>query len=205
MTGAAPAPDVPLAAFVDGLLDGRVADAAALRDAADALGRAGAGGFRCELQGGRFSLLPNDTRIAGPFDDRAQTRFLTALQELVRAAAPGSVETNLRCRLVYADEVAETLFVVRGDRVEPLTRRRPRTPADVVDATPTAAAALPFGLRRREVLWLAPLLAVLALVLAWRGGYVDRVFAARAESLRIDTGAFAAMLTATVERSWVAM
>lgn len=191
----------PLAAFVDGLLDGRVADAARLRAAADALGRAGAGAFRCEVHGGRFSVLPVETRIAVPFDVAAQERFLAALHELAAAAAPGSVETNLRCRLVYADEVAETLFVVRGQAVEPLTRRRPRTAADGADVAPAAPTVLAF-VRRREIAWLAPALLVLAALAAWQSGWVDRVLAARAEALRVDSGPFGAMLATSVQRSW---
>lgn len=201
MNGSADAA-TPHAAFVDGLLDGRIADAARLRAAADALGRAGAGAFRCDLQGGRFTVLPVETRIAAPFDVAAQERFLEALRELVATAAPGSVETNLRCRLVFADEVAETLFVVRGQQVEPLTRRRPRTAADGADLAPEPALGVAWIVRRRELVWLAPLLLVLAAFAAWQTGWIDRVLAARAESLRVDAGPFGAMLDASVQRSW---
>lgn len=202
MSASAPPPTgAPLAAYVEGILDGRVGDAAKLLEATAALGRTGAGAFRCDIQGGRFSLLPVETSIPGSgFDDDAQARFLAALQHLLAGAVPGTVEANLRCRLVHADEVAETLFVVRGDRIEPLTRRRPRTPADVVPAV--VAATSPLGLRRREALWLAPVLLLAAVVVAWQGGWIDRVLAARAETLRIDTGPFGAMLAVSATRSW---
>lgn len=191
----------PLAAFVEGILDGRVADAATLREAAERLGRTGAGPFRCDIQGGRFSLLPVDTEIPPGFDAAAQARFLAALQHLLDGARPGSVESNLRCRLLYADEIVETLFVVRGQAIEPLTRRRPRADSDPLPSAPDGAA-LPLGLRRREVLWLLPLLLIAGLGLAWQAGWIDRVLAARAEDLRRNPGPFQDMLAIDVARSW---
>jgi hypothetical protein len=193
----------PLAAYVEGILDGRVADGARLAEAARSLGTTGAGPFKLEVQGGRFTLLPVETMVAGPaFDTAAQTRFLSALHDVLAAAVPGSVEANLRCRVVYADEVAETMFVVRGEHIEPLTRRRPATAADRATAPGGTAAALPFELRRKEILWLAPALLLLGLVFAWQGGWIDRVLAARAEELAHDTGSFGAMVAFDVERSW---
>lgn len=199
-TGDAPR-GAPLAAFVEGILDGRVADAARLRKAAERLGQAGAGPFRCDIQGGRFSLLPVDTAIPPGFDATAQARFLAALQGLLDGAHPGSIESNLRCRLLYADEVVETLFVARGAAIEPLSRRRPRTAGDFVPSIPDNAP-LPLGLRRREMLWLLPLLLLAGLGLAWQAGWIDRVLAARAESLRHDPGPFQTMLAIDVARSW---
>lgn len=191
----------PLAAFVEGLLDGRVADAGALQLAIANLQHAGAGSFRAEVLGGRFSLLPATTQVTGaPFDEAAQARFLLALQGVAAAAAPGSVETNLRCRLVYPEVVAETLFVVRDGKLEPLTRVRPRT-ADDRTGVP-GAAAVPFGLRRRELLMAAPLLLLAGGLVAWQSGWIDRVLSARADQLRTDAGPFGAMLQLRVEPAW---
>lgn len=192
----------PLAAFLEGMLDGRIADAPRLHAAVSALQKAGAGAFRSEMHGGRFSLLPAATQLpAGAFDEAAQARFVAALHELVAAAAPNSIETNLRCKLVYAEQVAETLFVARGDRIEPMTRLRARTAADGT-GVPTVAAAVPFGLRRREVLFAAPLLLLAGSLVAWRSGWIDRILAARAEALRIDTGPFADLLQVATRRAW---
>lgn len=196
-----PPTGAPLAAFVEGLLDGRVADAVALRQAIANLQHAGAGSFRAEVLGGRFSLLPAQTQVTGaPFDEAAQARFLQALQGVAAAAAPGSVETNLRCRLVYAELVAETLFVVRDGTFEPLTRVRPRTADDRVGVP--GAAAVPFGLRRRELLLAAPLLLLTGGLVAWQSGWIDRVLSARADQLRTDAGPFGAMLVLRVEPAW---
>jgi len=196
-----PPTGAPLAAFVEGLLDGRVGDASALHAAIARLQTAGAGPFRAEVLGGRFSLLPAATQVTGaPFEEAAQAQFLQALQGVAAAAAPGSVETNLRCRLVYADVVTETLFVVRGGQIEPLTRVRPRTADDGLGVP--RAPAVPFGLRRRELLFAAPLLLLAGGLVAWRSGWIDRVLSARAEQLRAETGPFGAMLQLRVEPAW---
>ncbi|MBL8754856.1 MAG: hypothetical protein JNK15_16240 [Planctomycetes bacterium] len=194
----------PVAVFIEGILDGRVADGARLSEATRNLGTTGAGPFKLEVQGGRFTLLPVETMVAGAsFDAAAQGRFLSALHDVLAAAVPGSVEANLRCRLVYADEVAETLFVVRGEQIEPLTRRRPATAADRGNVPAGQdATTLPFGLRRKEILWLAPVLLLLGVFFLWQGGWIDRVLTARAEDLARDTGAFGATLAFDVERSW---
>jgi hypothetical protein len=197
-----PPSGAPEGLVVEGSLDGRVADAGALRAAVDDLGRAGAGSFRADVTGGRFSLLPVDTHVpAGRFDEDAQAAFVERLQRVVAAAQPGSVETNLRCKLVYRDQVAETLFVVRAGVVEPITRRRPRA-ADDGGALPPGHAADRLPVRRRELLWLAPVLLIVGLLVAWQSGWIDRVLAARAEGLQLDTGPFTDLLAITTERAW---
>lgn len=192
-----PPAGAPLAAFVEGVLDGRVDDAQRLQAAVADLSRAGAGAFRCELRGGRFSLLPLQPHLPpGSFGVAAQARFLDALQALVACAVPGSVETNLRCRLLYADEVVETLFVAKGNQLEPLTRRRPRTAEDAVpDGASSATSWLPRGPR-----WLLPTLLVLAALMLWQSGLFDRLLSPAAATLAIDTGPFGAMLAMRIER-----
>lgn len=192
----------PNALVVDGILDGRVRDAQALREAVERLSTCGAGAFRLDITGGRFSLLPVETHVPpGAFDLTAQSDFLDRLHEVVQAAQDNSVEATLRCKLVYGAEVAETLFVVRGARVEPLTRRRPAVSGDA-PALPTTDAGPWAGLQRRQLLLLAPLLLALIGLLAWQSGYVDRILAARAEQLTTETGPFDDMLEVRVDRSW---
>src|SRR5690606_34777262 len=112
-----------------------------------------------------------------------------------------SVESNLRCRMVYAADVVETLFVVRRGEVEAVSRVRPRTPADDELLAPAALVTGLANVRRRELVFAAAALLLVGLVAAWWSGWIDRVLAARAESLRIDTGPFGAMLAVGVERS----
>lgn len=200
---ATPLPEgAPNALVVDGILDGRVRDAHALRDAVLRLSACGAGEFRLDITGGRYSLLPVETDVPPDrFDQAAQSNLLDRLHEVLEASQQGSVEATLRCKLVYGAEVAETLFVVRGATVEPLTRRRPAAPSDA-PALPRMAPEPGIGLPRRQVLLLAPLALVLVGLLAWQSGYIDRVLAARAEQLATDTGPFGDMLTLRVARSW---
>jgi len=187
---------------VEGILDGRVLDEDTLRQAVKDLGSCGAGSFRVDINGGRFTMLPVDTQVpAETFDAAAQADFLDRLQAVADAAQPSSVETNLRCKLLYVDDVAETLFVVRNHRIEPITRRRAKTVQDM-PMLPKAGTKVPGGLSRREIVWLAPILLVAGLTYAWYSGWFQRVMAARADQIQIDTGPFGDMLSVEVERSW---
>lgn len=196
----APPTGAPQRLSIEGILDGRITDASMLRAAVDALGQCGAGPFRVDLDGGRFSLIAEQPEHSGEgFDQAAQTLFLEHLQQVVDAADPGSVETNLRCKLVYPDQVAETLFSVRDGTVEPLTRRRPRSSRDAVPTLPSAPVG---GMSRKQLLILAPLVLVGGLLIAWQSGWLDRAFAASAEAITADAGPFGDMIDVTVERSW---
>lgn len=188
MNGPTPAGGTPERVAVDGILDGRVLNEQRLRAAAAALGGCGAGTFQLEIQGPRFSLLPDEGAPDGrDFDVAAQATFLDRLQELVDAAEPGSVETTLRCTLVHRDDVAETLFAVQGANVSPITRRRPRTERD----TPPPRHGTD---RRRQLLLLAPLLVLAAGLVAWQIGLVDQLLSPDASELTRDVGPFDGML-----------
>lgn len=203
MSGVAPPVGAPIAVEIDGILDGRIQHQEQLTQAANALSQCGIGGFQCEITGGRFSLLPQATRLPGSgFGEAAQARFLDGLNALCAAAVAGSVESTLRCRMVYAEQVAETLFVVRGAVVEPLTRMRPRLPDESTAAAAPGKATLPFGLGRRELFVIGPLLAVLGMVMAWQSGLVDQMLAARAEAIAVETGPFGKLLDVRFRRSW---
>jgi hypothetical protein len=193
----------PASVAFDGILDGRVAAEATLRQAAAALSNLGVGAFACEIDGGRFTLLPEGGRTAAPtFDETAQADFLAALTAVLEGAVPGTVESTLRCSMLYPAHVVETLFRTAGQRIEPMSRVRARTAADADAELADPAAQPPFGFRRREVMVLAPVLLLLGLLVAWQSGLVDRVLSARAETLAHDTGPFGAMVELRVQRSW---
>lgn len=198
--GGTPRSDAPEALHIDGILDGRVLDEATLRNAVEELSAAGAGTFRIDISGGRFSLLPAATQVApAGFDAAAQTTFLDRLQGVADAAQPGSVETNLRCKLVYDNEVAETLFVMQGHNLEPVTRRRPVT---AQDRTATHASTGVAGLSRKQLLWLAPLFVVASLAIMWQAGWLERAMAKPAADVQTDNGPFGDMLTVDLTSSW---
>lgn len=201
-SGGAPSGDTPSALLVEGILDGRVLNENTLQTAVADLSKCGAGEFRLDVTGGRFNILPAETHVpANRFDTAAQSNFLDRLQGVVDAAQPGSVETTLRCKLVFEADVAETLFVVNGQQIEPVTRRRPRTAQDTLPM-PTAEGEAMLGMRRRELIWLAPVLLIVGVFFAWQSGWIDRVLAARAEEVLTETGPFGQMIDVKLERSW---
>lgn len=198
-----PPTGAPLSVHFDGILDGRVVDAPALQAAAEALSQLGGGTFQVDIDGGRFSLLPAGEELPGDrFDEAAQARFVKLLGDVLAAAAPGSVEATLRCRLGYPEQIVETWFRAGRAGIEPLSRVRPRTAEDGAFAAPTAATRPPLGIGRRELLILAPLLLVAGLLYFWQAGLLDRMLSARAEQIRFDTGPFGSMLDVAIERSW---
>ena len=192
----------PKALTVDGILDGRVSDSAALREAARRLCGCGAGDYRLEITGGRFNLLPSETYVDPTnFDEAAQSNFLDSLQAIVDASKLGSIETTLRCKLVYEGDVVETMFVVRDHVVEAISRRRSKSAQDFSDI-PGLPEDATLGMRRKELFLVAPLLLIVGVIYAWQSGYIDRVLAARAETLETDTGPFDDMIQVDVQRSW---
>ena len=200
MTGAQERPEgAPGLVEWNGILEGRTDDPAATQRAADELSACGRAKFSCEVQGGRFSLLPQDTAVTGAgFDEEAQTRFFGALERLVATARRGTVESTLRAKMVYATQVAETLFALQQAELAPVTRLRPRLEGEGGSLNAPAAR----GGRRREVLILAPLLVLFAVFFGWRNGWFDRVLSARAETLAVATGPFGDILALRVERHW---
>jgi hypothetical protein len=194
---------VPLAIEIDGILEGRIHTSEQILVLVRALDQCGIGSFQCDLNGGRFSLLPRETRIPGlAFSEAMQARFLDSLTNLIAIAVQGSVESTLRCRLVYAGQVAETLFVVRGSVLEPITRIRVRLPDEFAANPAGGSKPLPFGLLRRELFILSPVLGILGLLTAWRVGLIDQLLAARAEQIEVDTGPFGKVLEMRFVRSW---
>ncbi len=190
----------PIVVEWNGILEGRADDPGAVMAAVDALSACSAAKFACEITGSRFSMLPRATNVPGAgFDEDAQSKFFAALERLVQTAQPGSIESTLRAKMVYATQVAETLFAMQRGAPAPVTRIRPRLEGEcaaVEDGSPRAL------LRRREALWIAPMLVVLAGVLVWRNGLLDRILAARAETLAVETGPFGETIALSVTRSF---
>lgn len=195
--------DAPRFVTLDGILEGRIGDAAALARAAHALDGLGVGPFRFDRDGGRFSLLPENVRRPGAgFDRERQERLLQLLRD-VAAAARGPVESTLRCTMVFEAECAETLFRAAapppaGPGIEPLTRVRPLRAEDQPVALPPRPPLRQL-LGRREVLFVLPLLLIVFGLFAWRSGLVDRLLAASAQGLAVDTANFDDLLAAEVE------
>src|SRR5690606_31824721 len=127
-----------------GLLEAPTGDLARLRAAFDALQHLGVVRFRLDFDGGRFTVMPDETPLDGAgFDATRQELLLDALQRVVAAAAdPARAESTLRCSLVFEHEVAETLFVPRHGELRPVSRMRPRHPHDSAPPPDPAAIGL---------------------------------------------------------------
>lgn len=198
------APDgVPEWIEFNGILEGRSSDVLAIRSAARRLDHCGVGTFQCELTGGRYSLLPSETQVDGKaFDAEAQVRFSDAITAIVDLSLPGSVESTLRARLVYPTQVVEMLFVIRGGLLDVMSRTRPRDPNEAAVLRDSAAPRTPFGLGRRDIKLYLPMFLILAGLVFWQAGGIDRILAARAEEITVKTGPFSNMIVVKVERNW---
>ena len=203
-------PELPAGAprwvTLDGILDGRIKDGPAIAAAVATLNGLGICRFELEQDGGRFTLLPANDRVAGAgFDEARQNELLEQLRKIA-GATNGAVESTLRCTMIYESEVAETLFrgttpPPAGDGVEPLTRVRPLAASDTPPELPKGPPVRQL-LRRREVVIVVPLLIVAFGLMAWQTGLLDRLLAASARGLVVETAAFGDLLTAEVESSW---
>lgn len=188
---------------MDGILDGRLGDAAAIAQAVAALNALGICAFELDRDGGKFSVLPNNARMpAAGFDRGKQEQLLQHLRRIA-AAARGPVESTLRCTMVFEEDCTETLFRAtspppNGAGIEPLTRVRPARPDDVPTRLPGSPPWRQM-FQRREVVIALPLLFLAFGLLAWSSGLVDRLLAANAAGLQVQTGAFGDLLAMAVE------
>ena len=190
----------PRFAWFDGIVEGRLGDAAVMRDAAARANASGFGRMDVGVDGGRFSVLMDDATVpASRMNDENRRLFAAALTEIAGASA-GPVESTLRCTEVFRDEVRETLFLPDQGAIRALTRTRPVGPADL-RRSPDAPAPPPSMGRGRLAIVAALLLVVFGLV-AWMSGWVYRLLAAKSEALVVDTGPFADYVDVSVEQSW---
>lgn len=202
-TQSPPPAGAPRFVTFDGILEGRLGDDAAMSRATAALTELGVGEFQLERDGGRFSLLPDNTQQPGQrFSQAAQDRLLLLLREIA-AAARGPIESTLRCTMVFDGECTETLFRAvapppSGPGIEPLTRRRPVRADDQPVVLPSRPPLRQL-LGRREVTIVLPLLVLAFGLMAWRSGLLDRLLAASATGLRTDRGTFGELLAIDVQ------
>ena len=191
--------------WFDGVVDGRISDAVALRSVHRRWNDLGVGDALLEIRGGRFSFLPGDGVVRGEaLDTSQQEQVLAILEEMAAdATLAGSVESTLRCTMVYGDRVVETLFRPVGEGWRSASRTRPTAPADL-ERRPRAEV-LPESVRaiglRRGLLVLVLLLVVFSAT-AWRTGWIDRALAVAAKELDRDPGPFEGLLEIEVESRW---
>lgn len=205
-TGSTPIGTPPRFVTMDGILEGRIGDGAAIARAVQELSRLGICAFELDRDGGKFTVMPENRQVRGDrFDLDKQNELLQHLCTIAKAAR-GPVESTLRCTMVFDTECAETLFraavpTPEGQSLEPLTRMRPRRADDVPPDLPPPPPWQQL-LKRREVLIALPLLLIAFTLLAWQSGLVDRLLSANATGLEVQNGAFGGLLHAEVENNW---
>ncbi len=191
--------------WFDGLVEGPLKDPLEIQQAAHRLEAVGITRVHLEIEGGRFSLLMDDTAhsITGT-EDSQRLAFMEHLQNLVDlSTAPDQVESTIRCTEVDGQEVRETLFSCSQGVMDRLSRVRRATAADLSRRPrPTSMVGGNFKNSpwRRPVLVLAVILATLGL--AWQTGVVDRMLAVEAESLQVSAGPLDNFLNMSVEKEW---
>jgi hypothetical protein len=190
----------PRFAWFDGIVEGRLGDAAAVRAAAARANATGFGRMDVGVDGGRFSVLMDDTTVPAARMTDENRRALAEALTAIAGASGGPVESTLRCTEVFSNEVRETLFLPEGGAMRALTRTRPVTDADEF-RNPQSAAPPPSMGRGRLAVVLA-LLFVAFGVAAWASGWVDRLLAVKSEALSIDMGPFADFVSVAAEKSW---
>jgi len=187
---------------MDGIVDGRVGDVAAAQAAVRKANESGYARLSLEVDGGRFSILPDAARIpAGQMTDARRAAFFEGLRDFV-AACDGPAESTLRCTEVFDLFVRETLFLTDpGERgLRAWTRERPVTAQD--HSLNPGDRVIRRALPKRLMVMLVALVLVATGLLAWTGGWIDRVFSADAANVRTDTSVFGDLLSLEVNGSW---
>jgi len=202
--GVPPPTGPPAYGWFDGVLEGKAADPEKLLSIAGEWEKMFRDGPSLDLQGSRFSFMPSDAVLDGSMLGTEQQDAILALLHRIEeeAAAPNTLESTLRCTLVYEDQVVETLFGALEGGLTSVSRSRPVSAADQVRRTrsgiiPESVRSL--GLIRGLVVGVLALL--LFSLLVWQGGWLDQVRAVPAEELEMDAGTFEGMLVLDVESS----
>ena len=190
--------------WFEGVLTGPRPENSRLVQARTTFDGLGLGAVDVSTDGGRFAVLPPGDTLAGTTMsvDRLDD-FVRALRELiVDLPDTGDVESSLRCTEVLEDETRETMFVAEGRDIRALSRVRP-----IADTDRQREPAHVRAMETPQMGW-GPLLTVLALLavvfslVAWQGGWVERVLSADVTTLAVDTGSFGSLLEAEIEPSW---
>jgi hypothetical protein len=194
----------PKCAFFDGILEGPCAEPQTVRVIAARINAAGYGRTHLDIEGPRFTLVM-EAEPAPPesMTDHVRQAFASALQELLDSLPDrGNVESTLRCMEVYSQDVVEIMFGVSGRKLRVVGRIRPAGPDDLARQVQPAAAYPAFHMGARRIAAIGILVAVLFGLIAWRSGYLGRLFSPAGSAISLDTGPFGDMLHISIEKSW---
>ena len=120
--------------WFDGILEGPIGDRDALRAAVLRLDAIGIVNANLEIDGGRFSVLLDDrSKFMNRVTDNERTRLVESIQAIVDMSPSAErVESTLRCTEVNAQSVHETLFAVKGGKIERVSRARSANSDDLL-------------------------------------------------------------------------
>jgi len=191
-------PEGPLEELLfGGILEWRGGDAHELERIVGEINALGLARAELDPDGGRFSILFDDKPVPGArVTPDVLDRLVDGLQALVDASEdPAGAESTLHCSAIHTGEIVETLIGVEGGVVRPVSRIRPRLieeSADIPVRTVAWKKVVPLGL----------LLLVGFGLVAWRSGYLDRVFSAAPAEFEVDRGPFGERLRVSITREW---
>ena len=185
--------------FFDGLMEGPRGDDEALRAGFESLQSTGFVRGDLELEGGRFSFLLDDDPRRGIIDDELRDRIVAGFNGVLSGAGPGETTSTLRATELFPTEVRETLFAVEGDTVRPVTRMRERTTEDLT-RIPLPRSQSERGPNHRALSIAGAI--ILALLLIWQLGFIDRMFSPDASELKRDLGPFQDLLEIELSDDW---
>ena len=191
--------------WFDGVLDGKIADETVLHELARGWTSLMSEEPLLKIDGASFTFLPSDATVDGArMDTASQSSVLATLRRFCKdGARPDTVESTLRCTMVYGEQVVETLFGVVGGDLRSVSRARPVSPSDIArQPRPTVLPESVRSLGIRRALTIGVLVLCVFGVTAWRSGWLGRVLALPAEELVFDPGPFASMLEADVQSRW---
>lgn len=183
-------------------MEGRFTDLALLRNAVDRCNGVGLVRVELELEGGHYSLLPDDRVVIGAdIIQGKMERWIESLCDVINASGePDTAESTLHCTELFSNAVRETIFQAESGMIHALSRVRAIEEDGTPDEGVAAAALRKIGVRRALILGV--LLMVGFSLMAWRTGYVDQMFSHSAEGLALETGPFSDNLAMSVKKSW---
>ncbi|MFT7618258.1 MAG: hypothetical protein ACI97A_001899 [Planctomycetota bacterium] len=199
------APDENAFLWFDGILEGPLGDRDMLRAAATRLDAIGVVAANLEIEGGKFSILLDDSgKRMSQVSDSQRSTLMQTIQEIVdHAADPNKVESTLRCTEVTSSTVHETLFALRDGRVEKVTRGRLVNDDDMRRSPrPISVLGESFEGTKSKRLVYGSLVVLFCLAMSFQLGLVDRFLAPKAEEIKIEHRLFGDYLSSTMESNW---
>lgn len=193
----------PAYGWFDGVLEGKVADPEKLNSFAGDWEGMFKGGSPLDIQGSRFSFMPSDAVIEGTKLGTEQQEAVLELLHRIEgeAVVPNSLESTLRCTLVYEDQVVETLFGALEGDLRSASRARPVNAED--HARCVKSGVIPDSVRSLGLsrgLFVGVFTLLLFGLSVWRAGWLDQARAVPAEELELDAGTFEGLLVIEVEQ-----